>query len=81
MYQIDNYVIFVIFQAKLSEKFPAPYTSTTLMCGMASIECGIIALGVERHMSEWSLRDGMRLFASLYAVSVLAAYLFLFCFV
>ncbi|KAH7542915.1 hypothetical protein FEM48_Zijuj02G0125800 [Ziziphus jujuba var. spinosa] len=53
--------------ARLSENFSAPYTSTTLMCFMASIECGAIGLFVEHNMSGWSLRNNMRLFASLYA--------------
>ncbi|PON69620.1 Plant-drug/metabolite exporter [Parasponia andersonii] len=56
-----------IIQAGMSEKFPAPYTTTTLMCLMASVECGAIGLVVERDMSAWSLRDGTRLVASLYA--------------
>ena len=59
---------FFLFQAGTSEKFPAPYTTTMIMCLMASIECGAIGLVVERNMSAWSLRDGTKLVASLYAV-------------
>lgn len=53
----------------MSEKFPAPYTSTTLMCLMASVECGGIGFAVEHNFSSWSLRDDTRLVASLYAVN------------
>ena len=35
----------------MSEKYPAPYTSTTLMCLMSSIQYGAIGLAVEHRMS------------------------------
>ncbi|KAM6578590.1 hypothetical protein CsatB_030427 [Cannabis sativa] len=56
-----------IIQAGLSEKFPAPYTTTTLMCSMASVECGAIGMIVEHNMSAWSLTKNIWLVASLYA--------------
>lgn len=52
----------------MNKIFPAPYTSTTLMCFMASIECGIIALFAKHDSSAWSLSNPMWLVASLYAV-------------
>ncbi|KAF4347521.1 hypothetical protein G4B88_025759 [Cannabis sativa] len=54
-----------IIQAGLSEKFPAPYTTTTLMCSMASVECGAIGMIVEHNMSAWSLTNNIWLVASL----------------
>ncbi|EXB52991.1 Auxin-induced protein 5NG4 [Morus notabilis] len=56
-----------IIQAGMSEKFPAPYTSTTLMCFMATVECGAIGFVLEHKISAWSLRNDTRLVASLYA--------------
>lgn len=52
----------------MSERFPAPFTNTTLMCFMASFECGSIALISKHDISAWSLSDPVRLIASLYAV-------------
>lgn len=54
----------------MSESFPAPYTSTTLICAMASIECGLIAIIAKHDISAWSLRDPMRIIVALYAVWV-----------
>ena len=52
----------------MSEKFAAPYTSSTLMCFMASFECGVIGLIVDHHPSAWSLNDSIKLTAALYSV-------------
>ncbi|KAF3453908.1 hypothetical protein FNV43_RR04349 [Rhamnella rubrinervis] len=62
-----GWALWFIIQARLSEKFPAPYTSTALMCFMASIECGAIGLLVEHNISGWSLQNPMWLVASLFA--------------
>ncbi|KAF8401260.1 hypothetical protein HHK36_012193 [Tetracentron sinense] len=56
-----------ILQAKLSKTFTAPYTSSALMCFMASIQCGVIGVCFERNISEWSLGSDIRLIASVYA--------------
>ncbi|QCD98379.1 WAT1-related protein [Vigna unguiculata] len=49
------------------QKFPAPYTSTGLMCFLASFQCMFIALCFDHSASAWSLHDAMRLSAALYA--------------
>ncbi|KAF9595109.1 hypothetical protein IFM89_037043 [Coptis chinensis] len=51
---------------KLSKIFPAPYTSTTLMCFIGSIECTLIGAIVEHRSKEWSLASQIRLIAILY---------------
>ncbi|KAK9293098.1 hypothetical protein L1049_021083 [Liquidambar formosana] len=65
-----------IIQANLSKKFAAPYTSSALMCFMASIECGVIGIFVERNISAWSLRSSIRLVAALYSALVCSALAF-----
>ncbi|KAK4739423.1 hypothetical protein R3W88_003120 [Solanum pinnatisectum] len=50
-----TYAIWLIIQARVNEKYAAPYTSTTLMCLMASVECVIIGFCVVPKLSEWTL--------------------------
>ncbi|KAJ4839623.1 hypothetical protein Tsubulata_026018, partial [Turnera subulata] len=64
------------FIAKVSKVFPAPYTSTLLMCFMGSIECSLIGISVNHNVSEWSLRSPFRLVAALYAGVVCTALAF-----
>ncbi|KAL6180290.1 hypothetical protein ACLB2K_046954 [Fragaria x ananassa] len=61
-----GWAIWFNIQAKVSVMFPAPYTSTALMCFMASLECGLIAVCVEHNRHAWALTNPMRLTASLY---------------
>ncbi|XP_057963078.1 WAT1-related protein At1g09380 [Malania oleifera] len=65
-----------IIQARVSEKFAAPYTSSAIMCFMASIQCLVIGACAERDLSAWSLSSGIRLVASLYAALVGSALAF-----
>ncbi|XP_057962416.1 WAT1-related protein At1g09380-like [Malania oleifera] len=59
-----------IIQARVSEKFTTPYTSSTIMCFMASIRFLVVGAYTECDLSAWSLSSGIRLVASLYAVSL-----------
>ncbi|XP_010270887.1 PREDICTED: WAT1-related protein At1g09380 isoform X2 [Nelumbo nucifera] len=71
-----------IMQAKVSETFSAPYSSTALMCLMGSIECGIIAVTADHQVSAWSLHSSIRLITSLYSglvASAFAIYLMSWC--
>ncbi|BFG36759.1 hypothetical protein CerSpe_230300 [Prunus speciosa] len=61
-----GWAFWFIIQAKVGENFPAPYTSTTLMCLMASFECGIIAVIADHKVSAWSLKNPMWLISALY---------------
>lgn len=57
-----------VIQARVNEKFPAPYTSTAVMTFMATIQCGAIAVGVEhKTAAAWSLKSSIRLVGALYA--------------
>ncbi|CAN4110905.1 unnamed protein product [Withania somnifera] len=60
-----TYSLWIIFQARVSEKYPAPYTSTMLMCLMASFQCVVIGVCVVHDKAAWSL-DRMRTIAVLY---------------
>ncbi|GLT61897.1 hypothetical protein SLA2020_345710 [Shorea laevis] len=60
------WAISLIIQERLEKKCPAPYTTTAVMCFIASIECTVIGFISENKISEWSLRSGIRLVASLY---------------
>ncbi|CAK7340472.1 unnamed protein product [Dovyalis caffra] len=70
------WAIWFIIQAKVSLKFPAPYTCTLLMCFMGSIECVVIGIGANHKASEWSLRSPGRLIAALYSGIVCSALAF-----
>ncbi|KAG1338834.1 WAT1-related protein [Cocos nucifera] len=61
-----TWAIWFIIQAKMSESFSSPYTSSALLCFMAAIQCLVIGAGVERKLSAWSLGWDIRLAASLY---------------
>ncbi|GMI84428.1 Usually multiple acids move in and out Transporters 25 [Hibiscus trionum] len=61
------WAIWFIIQGQTSKNFPAPYTCTTIMCFMASIECTIIGVFSDHKPSAWSLSSPMRLIAALYA--------------
>ncbi|KAL7003180.1 hypothetical protein U1Q18_004338 [Sarracenia purpurea var. burkii] len=60
----------------MSEKFAAPYTTSALICLMASIQCGIVGFCAERDMSAWSLTPSIRALSSLYAGTVSTALAF-----
>ncbi|KAL7237698.1 hypothetical protein ACSBR2_003912 [Camellia fascicularis] len=69
-----SWAVWFIIQARMSEKYAAPYTTSALICLMASIECGIIGLCADRDISAWSLSPpGIRLFSSLYAGTMCTA--------
>ncbi|XP_058740506.1 WAT1-related protein At1g09380-like [Vicia villosa] len=58
--------LWFIIQADMSKNFPVPYTSTTYMCFLASIQCVFIALCFDHSASSWSLRNAMRIVSSVY---------------
>ncbi|KAL9332429.1 hypothetical protein ACSQ67_002039 [Phaseolus vulgaris] len=61
------WALWFVIQTDISKKFPAPYTSTGLMCFLASFQCIIIALCFNHSASAWSLHDGIKLSSALYA--------------
>ncbi|CAD5167828.1 unnamed protein product [Musa acuminata subsp. malaccensis] len=61
------WAIWFIIQAKMSQSFSSPYTSSAIMCFMASVQCIVVAAAVERRrLSAWALGWNIRLAASLY---------------
>ncbi|CAO2837628.1 unnamed protein product [Amaranthus hypochondriacus] len=69
--------IWYILQAKLSESFTAPYTSSALMCFMATIQCMVVAACTKHKASDWTLNSRIRIVASIYAGVVGSALAFL----
>ncbi|KAF9595108.1 hypothetical protein IFM89_037042 [Coptis chinensis] len=55
-----------ILQGRMGQKFKAPYTTTALMCFMASFQCAAIAACFQHHPKEWSLGSRIRLIGALY---------------
>ncbi|KAF9621407.1 hypothetical protein IFM89_020929 [Coptis chinensis] len=65
-----------IIQTKMSKGFAAPYSSSALMCFMASIQCTIIGAFAEPNIKEWFLTSNIRLVAAVYSGAVGSALAF-----
>ncbi|KAK0591876.1 hypothetical protein LWI29_009595 [Acer saccharum] len=63
--------------ARVNKKFPAPYTSTTLMCFMSTVQCAVIAAITNHKKPDWSLSSPIRLISALYTGIVCSALAFL----
>ncbi|XP_043710405.1 WAT1-related protein At1g25270-like [Telopea speciosissima] len=61
------YVLWLIIQAKMNERYPCYFSSTALMCIMGSIQSVIYALCVQRKWEEWKLGWNIRLWTVTYA--------------
>ncbi|XP_012073027.1 WAT1-related protein At1g25270 isoform X2 [Jatropha curcas] len=66
------YALWLIIQAKMSTTYPCPYSSTALMCLMASIQASVYALCMEKDWSQWKLGWNIRLLTAAYAGIVVA---------
>ncbi|EEF31412.1 WAT1-related protein At1g68170 [Ricinus communis] len=62
-----SYAFWLIIQAKMSERYPCPYSSTALMSFMASIQAVVYALCVEKDFEQWKLGWNIRLLTAAYA--------------
>ncbi|CAK9187106.1 unnamed protein product [Ilex paraguariensis] len=71
-----SWAVWFIVQARMSTKYPAPYSSSALMCLMASFQCVIIGFGVKREASAWALSPSIRAVSSVYAGIVCSAMAF-----
>ncbi|XP_050209813.1 WAT1-related protein At1g68170-like [Mercurialis annua] len=67
-----SYAFWLIIQAKMSAKYPNPYSSTALMCLMASVQAVVYALCMEKDWSQWRLGWNIRLLTAAYAGVVVA---------
>ncbi|CAL5343540.1 unnamed protein product [Camellia sinensis] len=68
-----SWAIWFSIQAKMSEKYAAPYTTSTLVCLMATVQCAIIGLCADHKISAWSLTPGIRAISSIYGGIVCTA--------
>ncbi|KAK9933298.1 hypothetical protein M0R45_020499 [Rubus argutus] len=76
------FTTWLIMQAKVSDRYPGPYTSTALMSIMGSIQSVIFALCVERDWNQWKLGWDIRLWTAAYSgimVSGVAVFLMSWC--
>ena len=72
-------VEFNVAQAKMSERYPHPYSSTALMSLMGALLSVSYAFCVERDLSQWRLGWNIRLLTVAYAVCMfIILFLFLF---
>ncbi|KAJ4966488.1 hypothetical protein NE237_018337 [Protea cynaroides] len=55
-----SYAIWLIFQAKMSQRNPCYLSSSVFMCIMGSIQSVIFAVCIERNREEWKLAWGVR---------------------
>uniref|UniRef100_A0A0D9V004 WAT1-related protein n=1 Tax=Leersia perrieri TaxID=77586 RepID=A0A0D9V004_9ORYZ len=60
------WAVWFIIQSKMSEKFSAPYTSTTIMCLMAGVQCAGVSAAMDRSVAVWKLGFDIRLYSVLY---------------
>ncbi|KAL9321435.1 hypothetical protein ACSQ67_013274 [Phaseolus vulgaris] len=62
-----SYALWLIIQAKMSERYPSPYSSTALMSLMGALLSVSYAFCVERDLTQWRLGWNIRLFTVAYA--------------
>ncbi|XP_054800252.1 WAT1-related protein At1g68170-like isoform X2 [Prosopis cineraria] len=62
-----SFASWLIIQSKMSERYPCPYTSTTLMSLSASVFSSAFALCTERDWTLWKLGWNIRLLTVAYA--------------
>ncbi|XP_042480423.1 WAT1-related protein At1g09380-like [Macadamia integrifolia] len=61
------YSLWLIVQAKMSQSYPCPLSSTALMCLMGSIQSVIFVMCVDHKWEEWKLGWNIRLLSAAYA--------------
>ncbi|XP_004485529.1 WAT1-related protein At1g25270-like [Cicer arietinum] len=62
-----SYALWLIIQAKMSERYPTHYSSTALMSFWGSLLCIVFALCFERDWNQWKLGWNIRLLTVTYA--------------
>ncbi|KAK4427576.1 WAT1-related protein [Sesamum alatum] len=71
-----SWAVWLIIQTRVSQKYAAPYSSSALMCIMASIQCVIVGFSFDHNLSAWSLSPSIRIVSSVYAGIVCSALAF-----
>ncbi|KAI3841899.1 hypothetical protein MKX03_024976 [Papaver bracteatum] len=69
--------IWFIIQTKMNATFVAPYSTATIMCGMASIQCVLFGLYKDHTVAAWSLASTTRMVACLYSAAFASALAFI----
>ncbi|KAI3841895.1 hypothetical protein MKX03_024972 [Papaver bracteatum] len=69
--------IWFIIQTKMNATFVAPYSTATIMCGMASIQCVLFGLYKDHTVAAWSLASTTRIVACLYSAAFASALTFI----
>ncbi|XP_020087326.1 WAT1-related protein At1g25270-like [Ananas comosus] len=62
-----SYALWLIIQAKMSKEYPCHYSSTALMCIMATIQAVVFAIVVERDWAQWRMGFDIRLLSAAYS--------------
>ncbi|KAL0335391.1 UNVERIFIED_CONTAM: WAT1-related protein [Sesamum radiatum] len=71
-----SWAVWLIIQTRVSQRYAAPYSSSALMCLMASIQCVIVGFSFDHNLSAWSLNPSIRIVSSVYAGIVCSALAF-----
>ncbi|KAL2254207.1 UNVERIFIED_CONTAM: WAT1-related protein [Sesamum indicum] len=71
-----SWAVWLIIQTRVSQKYAAPYSSSALMCLMASVQCVIVGFSFDHNLSAWSLSPSIRIVSSVYAGIVCSALAF-----
>lgn len=64
------WAVWFIVEEKMGKAYNSLYTTTSIMCFFASIECVILTACMERSLSSWNLGLNIRLLTSLYMVNI-----------
>ncbi|XP_012065720.1 WAT1-related protein At1g25270 isoform X2 [Jatropha curcas] len=62
-----SYALWLIIQTKMSQGYPCPYSCTALMSVMASTQCVILSISMERNWNYWKLGWNIRLLTVAYS--------------
>ncbi|CAI9764215.1 unnamed protein product [Fraxinus pennsylvanica] len=71
-----SWAIWLIIQTRVCQRYGAPYSSSAIMCTMASVQCVIFAFGFDHNLSAWSLSQPIRLVSSIYSGIICSAMAF-----
>ncbi|XP_059301900.1 WAT1-related protein At1g09380-like [Lycium ferocissimum] len=62
-----SWSIWSVIQARVNHDYAATYSSTALMCFMASCMCLVIGFSVDHKQADWSLMSGIRVMSAAYS--------------
>ncbi|KAK6159786.1 hypothetical protein DH2020_003167 [Rehmannia glutinosa] len=71
-----SWAIWLIIQTRVSQKYGSPYSSSALMCLMASVQCVIVGFSFDHSLSAWSLHSTIRIVSCVYSGIVCSALAF-----